>query len=320
MGDSDDEYDRRRRDKFRRERSDYDRSRERDERRRGDDWNDREWDRSRERRSRGEYRDYDRNRRERFSPPRHELSPPQKRMRRDWDEHSSDPYHSGYEMPYAGGGGGPTYGPPQPWGHPDVHIMQHHVLPIQARLGSIAEIDLGVPPPVMKTFKEFLLSLDDSVDETEAVKRYNDYKLDFRRQQMQDFFLAHKDEEWSVPQPPCRLSLACPPGPVLSPVHPVPNSRGWGRGSLTASGGISSSGDCRGPPPPALPSRLSSVSGTPPGSWPEPPGPLGAAHRLLPLAGSGPLSFLILRTLCGCGVLPKATSESSEKSKDLRVV
>lgn len=64
------------------------------------------------------------------------------------------------------------------------------------RLGSIAEIDLGVPPPVMKSFKEFLLSLDDSVDETEAVKRYNDYKLDFRRQQMQDFFLAHKDEEW----------------------------------------------------------------------------------------------------------------------------
>lgn len=67
---------------------------------------------------------------------------------------------------------------------------------VPSRLGSIAEIDLGVPPPVMKTFKEFLLSLDDSVDETEAVKRYNDYKLDFRRQQMQDFFLAHKDEEW----------------------------------------------------------------------------------------------------------------------------
>lgn len=48
----------------------------------------------------------------------------------------------------------------------------------------------------MKSFKEFLLSLDDSVDETEAVKRYNEYKIDFRRQQMQDFFLAHKDEEW----------------------------------------------------------------------------------------------------------------------------
>ncbi|XP_072114632.1 serrate RNA effector molecule homolog isoform X4 [Mobula birostris] len=145
MGDSDDEYDRRRRDKFRRERSDYDRSRERDDRRR-DDWNDREWDRGRERRSR-EYRDYDRGRRERFSPPRHDLSPPQKRVRRDW-------------------------------------------------LGNLHEMEVGPPPPVMKTFKEFLLSLDDSVDETESVKRYNDYKIEFRRQQMQDFFLAHKDEEW----------------------------------------------------------------------------------------------------------------------------
>lgn len=65
-----------------------------------------------------------------------------------------------------------------------------------SRLGNIHDMDLGPPPPVMKTFKEFLLSLDDSVDETESVKRYNEYKIDFRRQQMQDFFLAHKDEEW----------------------------------------------------------------------------------------------------------------------------
>ncbi|KPP77284.1 serrate RNA effector molecule-like, partial [Scleropages formosus] len=194
----DDEYDRRRRDKFRRERSDYDRSREREERRR-DDWNDREWERGRERRSRAEYRDYDRGRRERFSPPRHDMSPQQKRMRRDWDDHGGDPYHGGYDLPY-GGGGGPSYAPPQPWGHPDMHLMQqHHGIPIQARLGqpgNIHDMDLGPPPPVMKNFKEFLLSLDDSVDETEAVKRYNEYKLDFRRQQMQDFFLAHKDEEW----------------------------------------------------------------------------------------------------------------------------
>ncbi|XP_020564589.1 serrate RNA effector molecule homolog isoform X2 [Oryzias latipes] len=194
MGDSDDEYDRRRRDKFRRERSDYDRSREREDRRR-DDWNEREWDRGRERRSRGEYRDYDRGRRERFTPPRHDLSPHQKRMRRDWDDHGGDPYRGGYDLGY--GGGGPSYGPPQPWGHPDLHIMQpHQGIPIQARLGSIHEMDLGPPPPIMKSFKEFLLSLDDSVDETEAVKRYNEYKVDFRRQQMQDFFLAHKDEEW----------------------------------------------------------------------------------------------------------------------------
>lgn len=66
-------------------------------------------------------------------------------------------------------------------------------------------------PPVMKSFKEFLLSLDDAVDETEAVKRYNDYKLDFRRQQLQEFFLAHKDEEWCV----LRTGLG-------------PQKRGWG--------------------------------------------------------------------------------------------
>uniref|UniRef100_A0AAY4EMM1 Serrate RNA effector molecule homolog n=1 Tax=Denticeps clupeoides TaxID=299321 RepID=A0AAY4EMM1_9TELE len=193
MADSDDEYDRRRRDKFRRERSDYDRSREREDR----PWClwCSPWDRGRERRSRGEYRDYDRGRRERFSPPRHDMSPQPKRMRRDWDDHG-DPYHGGYDLGY-GGGGGPSYAPPQPWGHPDMHLMQpHHAIPIQARLGNIHDMDLGPPPPVMKTFKEFLLSLDDSVDETESVKRYNEYKIDFRRQQMQDFFLAHKDEEW----------------------------------------------------------------------------------------------------------------------------
>lgn len=124
------------------------------------------------------------------------MSPQQKRMRRDWDDHGGDPYRGGYDLGY-GGGGGPSYGPPQHWGHPDLHLMQpHHGIPIQARLGNIHDMDLGPPPPIMKSFKEFLLSLDDSVDETEAVKRYNEYKIDFRRQQMQEFFLAHKDEEW----------------------------------------------------------------------------------------------------------------------------
>uniref|UniRef100_A0A8C6PQT8 Serrate RNA effector molecule homolog (Arabidopsis) n=1 Tax=Nothobranchius furzeri TaxID=105023 RepID=A0A8C6PQT8_NOTFU len=159
MGDSDDEYDRRRRDKFRRERSDYDRSREREDRRR-DDWNDREWDRGRDRRSRGEYRDYDRGRRERFTPPRHDMN-----------------HENRYSFSY-------------------LFVQNHPTLPSFIRLGNIHDLDLGPPPPIMKSFKEFLISLDDSVDETEAVKRYNEYKIDFRRQQMQDFFLAHKEEEW----------------------------------------------------------------------------------------------------------------------------
>lgn len=90
------------------------------------------------------------------------------------------------------------------------------------RLG-LVDPDLPPPgPPTMRSFKvggalqalslpaslvcslkcicvrvqEFLLNMEDSVDETEAVKRYNQYKLDFRRQQLQDFFLQHKDQEW----------------------------------------------------------------------------------------------------------------------------
>ncbi|XP_068164135.1 serrate RNA effector molecule homolog [Antennarius striatus] len=188
MGDSDDEFDRRRRDKFRRERSDMERSREREDRRR-DEWPDRDWDRGRERR-----RDYDRGRRERFSPPRH-ISPQHKRMRRDWDDHRGEPYR--YDMPY-GGGGVPFPGAgPQGW-HPDLpHLHPHHgAHPLQGRLGMV-DPDLPPPgPPTMRTFKEFLLNMEDSVDETESVKRYNQYKLDFRRQQLQDFFLQHKDQEW----------------------------------------------------------------------------------------------------------------------------
>nr|XP_057921686.1 serrate RNA effector molecule homolog isoform X2 [Doryrhamphus excisus] len=188
MGDSDDEFDRRRRDKFRRERSDMERSREREERRR-DDWPDRDWERGRERR-----RDYDRARRDRFSPPRH-VSPQHKRMRRDWDDHRGEPYR--FERPYGGGGAlFPGVGP-QGW-PPDLpHLHPHHGGHVLQ--GRLAMVDPDLPPPgppTMRSFKDFLLNMEDSVDETEAVKRYNQYKVDFRRQQLQDFFIQHKDQEW----------------------------------------------------------------------------------------------------------------------------
>lgn len=49
------------------------------------------------------------------------------------DDHGGDPYRGGYDLGYSGGGG-PSYGPPQHWGHPDLHLMQpHHGIPIQAR-------------------------------------------------------------------------------------------------------------------------------------------------------------------------------------------
>lgn len=48
----------------------------------------------------------------------------------------------------------------------------------------------------MMTFKQFLATQDDSVDDMEAVKKYNEYKTEFKRQQIAEFFAAHKEEEW----------------------------------------------------------------------------------------------------------------------------
>lgn len=84
MGDSDDEYDRKRRDKFRGERSgtdtNYNRSDRRDERRSGgrEEYNERP-------RGRPDYREY-RSPRERGYSPEQRPGPPMKRMRQDWDE------------------------------------------------------------------------------------------------------------------------------------------------------------------------------------------------------------------------------------------
>ncbi|XP_032218971.2 serrate RNA effector molecule homolog isoform X2 [Nematostella vectensis] len=201
MGDSDEEYDRRRaRDKFRRERSDYnERRREREERNsRRDDWPDRRrdqqgsWDRGR--RGGGDYRDFDRGRRD-SGGRHHELSPPiPKRLRRDWD----DPYHGGGGDfgPYGGGGANAGGMPHHPvWNHPggDMGQMQ---MGQDARQRSDGP-SLETPPgPVMQTLKQFLATQDDNIDDMEAIRKYQAYKLDFKKTQLNDFFQQHKDEEW----------------------------------------------------------------------------------------------------------------------------
>lgn len=68
-------------------------------------------------------------------------------------------------------------------------LQQRHVVDV------IRHVDLSLYR-VCVHVQEFLLNMEDSVDETESVKRYNQYKLDFRRQQLQDFFLQHKNQEW----------------------------------------------------------------------------------------------------------------------------
>ena len=52
------------------------------------------------------------------------------------------------------------------------------------------------PTPEMMTFKNFLAAQEDSIDEIEAVRRFQEYKTEFKRTQLSDFFVLHKDEEW----------------------------------------------------------------------------------------------------------------------------
>lgn len=51
---------------------------------------------------------------------------------------------------------------------------------------------------VMLTFKKFMETFDDSLSDEEAISKYNDYKFDFRKQEFEKFFEAHKENEWLV--------------------------------------------------------------------------------------------------------------------------
>lgn len=56
----------------------------------------------------------------------------------------------------------------------------------------------GPHAPAMMSFKQFLNAQDDSIGDEEAFKKYQEYKLEFRKTQMSDFFQQHKEEEWYV--------------------------------------------------------------------------------------------------------------------------
>ncbi|GAB0094430.1 SERRATE_Ars2_N domain-containing protein [Sergentomyia squamirostris] len=178
MADSDDEYDRKRRDKFRGERSDSYRSeRDRKDDHRGrDDWIDRV-------RSKPDYREFRGGGRDRMYSPSREM-PPMKRMRMG----PHDPYGH-----YGGGGWHPEAGLgwiPPGGGHPYMRgpaAMQVRDTPPDPNMQT---------QPCMMTLKQFLATQDDSISDSDAITKYNDYKLEFKRQQLNEFFVVHKDEEW----------------------------------------------------------------------------------------------------------------------------
>ncbi|KRG05480.1 serrate RNA effector molecule homolog isoform X2 [Drosophila mojavensis] len=209
MADSDDEYDRKRRDKFRGERDSY-RPERRDERRpmggaanSRDEWSERNPFRGSSAaggggggggaRHRPDYSDYrGSGPRARYGSPGREM-PPAKRMRPDWgdSEMRSNP-RFGYD-PYL----------VQAWND---HYQSLHSAYSHAGHGpSVRETGPagggGVSgdtqtQPAMLTLKQFLDTQDENISDSEVMRKYTEYKTDFKRQQLNEFFVAHKDEEW----------------------------------------------------------------------------------------------------------------------------
>ncbi|KAH8298519.1 hypothetical protein KR044_009458 [Drosophila immigrans] len=209
MADSDDEYDRKRRDKFRGERDSY-RPERRDERRpmggganARDEWAERNPFRGSSAagggggaggggaRHRPDYSDYrGSGPRPRYGSPGREM-PPAKRMRPDWgdNEMRSNP-RFGYD-PYL----------VQAWNehYQSLHSAYSHASHApsareSAPSGGVAS-DTQTQP-AMLTLKQFLDTQDENISDSEVMRKYTEYKTDFKRQQLNEFFVAHKDEEW----------------------------------------------------------------------------------------------------------------------------
>ncbi|XP_017149206.1 serrate RNA effector molecule homolog isoform X2 [Drosophila miranda] len=201
MADSDDEYDRKRRDKFRGERESY-RTERRDERRPiggagggRDEWSERNPFRGGGAggggapRHRPDYSDYrGPGPRARYGSPVRDMPPP-KRMRSDWGDGDGRP--------------GPRYGGYDPYlmqawtdHYQSMHSAYHHAShPPPVRELPIIGGDT-LTQPAMLNLKQFLDTQDENISDSEVMRKYTEYKTDFKRQQLNEFFVAHKDEEW----------------------------------------------------------------------------------------------------------------------------
>ncbi|KAK4468855.1 hypothetical protein MN116_008019 [Schistosoma mekongi] len=157
MADSDDESDRRHsRDKFRRERSDYDGRRRPGDKR--EPFDDRPGTAG-VALAREDHRLLGEGRNDRVRSPAAE--PPHKRPRKDSsDDHKPSPYQRK-----------------------------------DTRSSNTSEYDGMYRPPVIP-FKRFLDPLDDLITEEEACIKYKEYKESYMKRHTEEFFDAHKNEEW----------------------------------------------------------------------------------------------------------------------------
>jgi hypothetical protein len=54
----------------------------------------------------------------------------------------------------------------------------------------------GIALPQLLTFKSFLATQQDELSDEEAITKYEDYKMEFMKQECERYFQAHKEEEW----------------------------------------------------------------------------------------------------------------------------
>ncbi|XP_022192314.1 serrate RNA effector molecule homolog isoform X2 [Nilaparvata lugens] len=73
---------------------------------------------------------------------------------------------------------------------------QHDMSPPLKRMRTDWMVEQPETQPPMLSFKAFLQTQDDNITDDEAIRKYNEYKLEFRRQQLNEFFVSHKEEEW----------------------------------------------------------------------------------------------------------------------------
>jgi len=83
---------------------------------------------------------------------------------------------------------------PRYWDHDERLLRRDNVQEIERGIDSKTEE--SIYQPNMLTFKAFLSNQDDSITEEEAMIKYGQYKAEFRRQQLYEFFVAHKSDEW----------------------------------------------------------------------------------------------------------------------------
>ena len=55
--------------------------------------------------------------------------------------------------------------------------------------------DYPTQPPLL-SFKQYLQQQDDSITDEEAIRNYAAYKAEFKKTQLNNFFLEHKEQDW----------------------------------------------------------------------------------------------------------------------------